>query len=156
MPWAYRGHMCLCLLNDLMPGKQNCEYCYLNGSGINPLYQRVMAHGLVLETLALDTKIVPSEKSVHPCRQNEFYFVYKNDYCSQWYFLMLPEQFLLRTSKMLYKLCEFSFKTCSALLSISSCPPLPYFCMWLWKLGHELQIVNLTVHCLQLERTANC
>lgn len=85
--------MCLCLLNDLMPGKQNCEYCYLNGSGINPLYQRVMAHGLVLETLALDTKIVPSEKSVHPCRQNEFYFVYKNDYCSQWYFLMLLNSF---------------------------------------------------------------
>lgn len=67
---AYLGHICLCLLSDLMAGKNHREHCYLNNSGINPLFERVMALGLVLEVLASDTKIACPERSMHLCRQN--------------------------------------------------------------------------------------
>lgn len=42
---------------------------------------------------------------------------------------LLPKHFSLYTSKVLYKLNEFSFKSCSACLSISLCSLSPHFHM---------------------------
>lgn len=46
--------------------KKHCGHCYLTNSGMNPLFERVMALGLVLKALASDTKIAPPERSMRP------------------------------------------------------------------------------------------
>jgi len=117
-------------------GKKHCEYCYFNDTRITPLFQRVMAHGLVLEALVLSTS---SKMSVHPCRQCGFYFVYSGiSYCFPNIFYCIPPKSCINFVNLASK---------HALSSLVFPPPCPYsiFCMCLWKLGHELQIINLTV-----------